>query len=321
MNFKYLLVFLLLFISSLSLKVQAKKTVHDIVVAQDGSGTYKTVSEAIAAAPALSKKRIVIYIKAGTYKEKIVLPEDKINITFLGENKANTILTYDDYSGKGDINTFTSYTVKIVSNDFRAENITFENSAGPVGQAVALHVEADRCVFLNCRLIGNQDTYYGGPDYTRQYFKNCYIEGTTDFIFGPTVAVFEDCIIYSKKNSYITAASTPQDKPFGYVFRNCKLTASPEATKVYLGRPWRNYAKTVFLNTEMGAHILPAGWHNWKKPEAEKTIFYAEYNSSGPGSKTGSRVGWAHVLTKQEAKKYKVKSVLAGSDKWKPGKI
>ncbi|WP_026463882.1 pectinesterase family protein [Adhaeribacter aquaticus] len=302
----------------LAISVQGKERPYQIIVAQDGTGNYKTVAEAIAAAPALSKKRIVIFIKSGVYKEKLVLPEDKINISFLGQNKDNTILSFDDYSGKGNHNTFTSYSTKILGNNFHAENITFQNSAGPVGQAVALHVEADRCTFLNCRIIGDQDTFYGGPNYTRQFFKNCYLEGTTDFIFGPSVAVFENCTIYSKKNSYITAASTPEGKPYGYVFLNCKLTASPEATKVYLGRPWRNFAKTVFINTEMGAHIRPEGWHNWKKPEAETTTFYAEYNSTGAGGKTGKREGWTHVLTKQEAKKYKVKTILRGNDDWTP---
>jgi pectinesterase len=208
--------------------------------------------------------------------------------------------------------------VKVLGNDFYAENITFENSAGPVGQAVALHIEGDRAVFKNCRFIGNQDTMYTGGENSRHYFKNCYIEGTTDFIFGAATAVFENCHIHSKKNSYVTAASTPEGKKYGYVFLNCRLTAATDINKVYLGRPWRNFAKTVFVNTELGAHILPEGWHNWNKPEAERTVFYAEYHSRGEGASSSSRASWSHQLTEDEAKDYSLDKILSGSDQWVP---
>jgi len=287
------------------------------IVAQDGSGDFKTIQETINACKAFPDERIVIYIKPGIYKEKIEVHSQHTRITFRGENAETTIITFDDYSGKGDINTFTSYTAKILGNDFIAENITFENSSGPVGQAVALHVEADRSVFKSCRFLGNQDTIYTGGE-SRQYFVNCYIEGTTDFIFGAATAVFESCSIYSKKNSYITAASTTQGKSFGYVFFSCTLTASAEATKVYLGRPWRNFAKTVFLNCNLGAHILPEGWHNWSKPEAEQTVYYGEYNSTGSGANPSARVAWSHQLTEQERSTYSVEKILAGNDQWKP---
>jgi pectinesterase len=291
-----------------------------LVVAQDGSGDYTTIQTALDAIPAFPEERLEIHIKNGLYKEKLVISSWKTRISFIGEDRDKTIIVWDDYSGKGAINTFTSYTVLVQGNEFRAENITFENNAGPVGQAVALHVEADRCVFKNCRILGNQDTIYAGVDNSRQYYVNCYIEGTTDFIFGPATAVFENCTIHTKKNSYITAASTPQGQPHGFVFLNCKLTASPEATKVYLGRPWRPYAQTVFLNTQMGAFIRPEGWHNWKKPEAEKTTFYAEYKSKGPGAAPDKREPWSKQLTKKEAKKLTPEAVLAGQDKWNPNK-
>jgi len=287
------------------------------IVAQDGSGDFKTIQEAINACKAFPDERIVIHIRPGVYKEKIEVHSQNTRLTLRGENAETTIITFDDYSGKGDINTFTSYTAKILGNDFIAENITFENSAGPVGQAVALHVEADRSVFRNCRFLGNQDTVYTGGE-SRQYFVNCYIEGTTDFIFGAATAVFDRCSIYSKKNSYITAASTTQGKLFGYVFFDCTLTASAEATKVYLGRPWRNFAKTVFLNCNLGAHILPEGWHNWSKPEAEQTVYYGEYKSTGSGANPSARVAWSHQLTEQDRSTYSVEKVLAGSDQWKP---
>src|SRR6187551_1090340 len=278
-------------------------------IAQDGSGDYKTLQEALDVCKAFPDKRIVIKLKPGIYKEKIEVHSWTTNISLIGEKPENTIISFDDYSGKGNINTFTSYTAKILGNDFYAENITFENAAGPVGQAVALHVEADRSVFKNCWFLGNQDTIYTGGE-SRQYFIDCYIEGTTDFIFGAATVVFENCTIHSKKDSYVTAASTPNGRKFGYVFLNCTLTAAPEATKVYLGRPWRIFAKTVFVNCEMGSHILPEGWHNWKKPEAEATTFYAEYNSKGVGANPSKRVQWSHQLT--DIKGYSVKEILNG---------
>ncbi|RNI21963.1 pectinesterase family protein [Rufibacter latericius] len=310
--------FLLIYVLAVfSAKAQQKR----IVVAQDGSGDHPTIQGALDAIPAFPNDRIEIHIKNGTYREKLVVSSWKTRISFIGEDRDKTIIVWNDYSGKGKINTFTSYTVLVQGNEFRAENLTFQNDAGPVGQAVALHVEADRCVFKNCRILGDQDTLYAGVDNSRQYYVNCYIEGTTDFIFGPATAVFENCTIHCKKNSYITAASTPQNQPYGFVFLNCKITtAAPEATKVYLGRPWRPYAQTVFLNTELGTHILPEGWHNWNKPDAEKTALYAEYKSTGPGAAAEKRVAWSKQLSRKEAKKYKPELILAGDDKWNPTK-
>ncbi|KAA3437031.1 pectinesterase family protein [Rufibacter hautae] len=314
---KWFGIFLMCVLAVFSAKAQQKR----IVVAQDGSGDHTTIQGALDAIPAFPNDRIEIHIKNGTYREKLVVSSWKTRISFIGEDRDKTIIVWNDYSGKGKINTFTSYTVLVQGNEFQAENLTFQNDAGPVGQAVALHVEADRCVFRNCRILGDQDTLYAGVDNSRQYYVNCYIEGTTDFIFGPATAVFENCTIHCKKNSYITAASTPQNQPYGFVFLNCKITtAAPEATKVYLGRPWRPYAQTVFLNSELGTHILPEGWHNWNKPDAEKTALYAEYKSTGPGAATEKRVAWSKQLSRKEAKKYKPELVLAGDDKWNPTK-
>ena len=159
-------------------------------------------------------------------------------------------------------------------------------------------------------MLGNQDTLYTSGEGTKNYFKDCYIEGTTDFIFGDATVLFENCIINSKSNSYITAASTPQNTEFGYVFKNCKLTANENVNEVYLGRPWRIYAKTVYINCEMGKHIKPEGWHNWSKPEAEKTAFYAEYNCKGEGFQPTKRVVWSRLLKKSEAKKYTIENVM-----------
>ncbi|GAB4032177.1 hypothetical protein GCM10028809_30020 [Spirosoma gilvum] len=297
-----------------------------ITVAQDGSGDYKTVQAALNTIPTNNPTRIVIYIKQGTYKEKLKLDSTQHNVTLIGENKASTILTYDDYSGKTlpdgtKLRTSTSGSFYIFGNDFRAENLTFENTAGPVGQAVAAFVTGDRAVFINCRFLGNQDTLYTGmpSQYGRQYYKDCYIEGTVDFIFGSATAVFDHCTIFSKKNgNYVTAASTPEGKPYGYVFLNCTLTSDAPPASMYLGRPWRDFAKTVFINCQLGDHIKPEGWHNWDKPNAEKTTFYAEYNSKGPGAHPSSRVSWSKQLTTEEANSYKPERILAGNDKWKP---
>lgn len=282
-----------------------------VTVSKDGSGDFTNIQEAVNAAHDFFDTRIIIFIKNGVYREKLVIPSWKTKITLIGENADSTIIVYDDYSGKNGINTFTSYTVLVQGNDFYAENITFHNSAGPVGQAVALHIEADRCVFRNCRFLGNQDTMYAAGEGSRQYYYNCYIEGTTDFIFGAATALFEDCSIHSKKNSYITAASTTRENQYGYVFVNCKLTADSAVNKVYLGRPWRDYARVVFLKCEMGGHIEPSGWHNWNKPERELTAFYAEYKNSGTGADIKYRVSWSKQLAFEEAETYTIDRIFS----------
>ena len=290
-----------------------------LTVAADGSGDYRTVQEAVMAVRDFMQVTATIFVKNGTYREKLLIPPQKTNITLLGESAEGTVITFGDYSGDAaKHSTYTSATVRVEANDFTAENITFENSAGRVGQAVALHVEGDRAAFRRCRLLGNQDTLFLAVENSRQYYQDCYIEGTTDFIFGSSTAVFERCTIFSKTNSYITAASTWPRQKFGLVFLNCKLTAAPEVTKVYLGRPWRPNARTIFLNTEMGAHITPAGWENWHEPNNEKTAYYAEYNSTGPGANTKDRVKWSHQLTGKEAKLYTLKNIFAGSEDWEP---
>jgi pectinesterase len=279
---------------------------HDIVVDAKGLGNFLTIQEAINSVPFLKQKETIIYIKKGIYKEKLDLPKDKINVTLLGEDKAKTILTYDDYASKknaagANIGTSGSYSFAVGGDNFKAENITFENSSGPVGQAVAVRIDGDKVIFNNCNFLGFQDTVYTRADGSRQYYKNCYIEGTTDFIFGASTAVFEGCEIFSKQGgSYITAASTTLNVPYGYVFMNCKLTTNTAKGAVYLGRPWRNDAKTVFIKCEMGEHINSLGWSNWGRPEAEKTTFYAEYQCTGTGAERSSRVNWSHTLTAQE---------------------
>ena len=292
---------------------QSLKVQHDLVVAKDGSGDYRYIQDAIDAVRVYLPKAITIRIKKGIYKEKITVHSTLTHITFLGENPDSTIISYDDFSGKGKMETFDSYTVRVLGNDIAFKNITIENTAGRVGQAVALHVEGDRCTFENCRLLGNQDTLFASGENARQYFLNCYIEGTVDFIFGSSTALFERCKIHSKlSNTYITAASTPKWVVFGYVFKDCELTAPVGVEKVYLGRPWRDYAKTVFINCTMGSHIIDVGWNNWSRPETEKTTFYAEYQCTGAGFKPQNRVKWARQLTDKEAGDYTIGAIFSG---------
>ncbi|MBB6324592.1 pectinesterase [Algoriphagus iocasae] len=294
------------------------------VVAKDGSGDFQTIQEAFDAVPDFRKNETRILLKPGVYKEKLVLAASKTNISLIGEDAATTLMTYDDFAQKKnkfgeEMGTTGSTSFFVFGDGFYAKNITFENSSGPVGQAVAVRVDGDKVIFEKCRFLGFQDTLYPHGDRSRQYYKDCYIEGTVDFIFGWSTAVFENCEIFSKApNGYVTAASTEKETEFGFVFINCKLTGDAPQNSVYLGRPWRDYAQTVFINTEMGAHIKPEGWHNWNKPNAEQTAFYAEYGSTGPGANASQRVSWAHQLTEDEVVKYTVESVLAGEDEWNP---
>ena len=300
-----------------------------LTVAQDGSGDYKTIQEAVNAVRDLSQVQVFIHIKAGVYHEKLVIPSWKTKVSLIGESAASTTITNSDYSGKdypggkdpfgrSKYSTYTSYTVLVQGNDFTATGLTIVNASGRVGQAVALHVEADRVVIDHCRLLGNQDTLYTATETSRQYYKDCFIEGTTDFIFGEATAVFEHCTIRNLTNSYITAASTTPRQKFGYVFLNCSLVADTGARRCFMGRPWRPYAKTVFLSTDMGNHIVPEGWNNWNNAENEKTVFYAEYNSKGPGAGSGNRVRWSKQLTAREAKAYTPETIFAGKDGWMP---
>lgn len=319
-----ILVALLLAIAAISQPVSYPSS---FTVAKDGSGNFKTIQEAIFAVRDLSQQKVTIFIKNGIYKEKLVIPSWKTNITLLGESRDSTIITYDDHAGKrmtardevlktDTIRTFTSYTLLIAGNDCSIENLTVRNTAGRVGQAVALHVEGDRFIAKNCSLLANQDTVYTATENSRQFFSNCFIEGTTDFIFGEATCVFQSCTIKSLLNSYIAAASTRPSQTYGYVFMNCKLIADTPATKVFLGRPWRPYSKTVYIHTEMGAHIVKQGWDNWRNPENEKTVLYAEYESYGPGANPSERVPWSKQLTKKEAKKYTIPNIFRG---WIPG--
>ena len=320
MGTKIKLVIIFSFCFMLRVTAHPKPYLSLITVAQDGSADFKTIQEAVNAVRDFSDERVIIRVKSGVYKEKLIISSWKTKISLIGEKKGQTVISNGDYSGKNGINTYTSHTVLVQGNDFSAENITFENTAGPVGQAVALQVEADRCIFKNCKMLGNQDTLFLSADTSRQYYQNCYIEGTTDFIFGAATVVFDHCQIHSKKNSYITAASTTPKQPYGFVFTDCTLTADTSIHKVYLGRPWRPYANVVFIRTQMADHILPAGWHIWNDNNNHKNSFYAEYDSTGPGSGKQSRVEWSKQLSKKEAQLYTLKNIFSNNSTWDPKK-
>lgn len=289
-----------------------------IVVSRDGTGNFRTLQEAIESARAFMDYTVTIYVRNGVYKEKVIVPSWVENIDIIGEDRDKTIITYDDHANINKMGTFRTYTVKVEGSDITFKNLTIENNAAQLGQAVALHTEGDRLKFINCRILGNQDTIYTGAKFTRLYFKDCYIDGTTDFIFGPSTALFEDCIIHSKRNSYVTAASTPKEAKYGYVFKHCKLTAEPGVDKVYLGRPWRPYAYTLFIECELGKHIVSAGWHNWGKQSNEETARYMEYKNTGEGANASERVAWSKQLTKKEAEAVTVDAIFRTQSNWNP---
>ncbi len=312
---------LLALLFALPLAVFAQKA--DVIVAADGSGQYTSLQEAISAAPMrtdASQPRWVIRVKPGTYRERIYVQRERGHIHVIGDDAATTIVAYDlnanlpGPDGKP-IGTFRTPTVQIDGDGMVWENITLANTAGPVGQALALRADGDRLEFRRVRFLGWQDTILVNRG--RHYFEDCYIEGHVDFIFGAATAWFERCHIHVLRDGYVTAASTPQGTAHGYVFNRCRITGV-EGAKTYLGRPWRNFAKTVFLHTELSANVRPEGWHNWNKPDAEKTTFYAEFGSTGPGASAATRVKWAHALTAEQAAAYTPATVLGGADRWNP---
>ena len=288
----------------------AKKEKY-FVVDKSGKGDFTMLQQAIDAVRAFDPDYVTtIFVKEGTYYEKIVVPDYVRDLKILGENKEKTIISNNDHALINNMGTFRTYTMQIRGDGITLENITIENNAPMVAQAVALHTEGDRIILKNCRLLGNQDTLYTGGENARLYFHGCYIEGTTDFIFGPSTAWFENCDIYCKKNSYITAASTPASVEFGYIFNQCSVTTADDVTSVYLGRPWRPHAMTLFMQCELPEAINPLGWHNWGKPENEKTARYEEYKNSGKGSNSSQRVQWMKSLTPGEAQKVTLENVM-----------
>ena len=299
------------YLSSGLFKGIGEKPIKRFVVDKSGKGDYKTIQSAVDAVRAFDPYwSTVIYVEEGTYYEKIIIPDYIADLKIVGKDKHKTIITNNDHANINNMGTFKTYTIQVRGSNIVFENLTIENNAPAVSQAVALHTEGDGLIFINCSFLGNQDTIYTGRKNGRHYFESCYIEGTTDFIFGSASAWFEECDIHCKRNSYITAASTPKDVEFGYVFNNCKVSVADGVTAVYLGRPWREYAMTLFMNCELPAQIRPDGWNNWGKLKNETTTRYYEYSNYGEGANTGSRVAWSKVLTNDEAKAYTLKAMM-----------
>ena len=320
-----------------------------IHIIKDGSGDFTTVSAALESIPEDNKTPVTLFIHNGIYKEQLTVTSPYV--TMIGESVEHTILTYGLYarmtiSDGTSLGTFRSYSCLIDTHDFTAKNLTFENSAGDIpdsGQALALYVDGDRVMFENCKFLSGQDTLFTaplppkeimpngfiGPKQSaprlmgRHYYKSCYIKGTVDFIFGGAAAYFEGCEFFSKYigkpvNGYVTAASTPENEPYGYVMNRCRFTGNCPPNSVYLGRPWREYAKTVLIDCFMDAHIFEEGWDDWGKENAHKTIYYAEYGSYGPGATIDKRPAWIKRLTKEQLDYYKKERVLGGEDGWNP---
>ena len=293
----------------------------NLYVAVDGTAPFTSVQAAIMSVPSGSRDNpVVIHIGPGTYHEQIYLQREKRFFRLVGDNPANTVLSYHLYAGITNaegmpIGTFRTPSTTIDADDFAAENLTFENAAGPVGQALAIRVDGDRATFRRCRFIGWQDTILLNRG--RQYFADCYICGHVDFIFGAATAWFEQCEIHALRDGYLTAASTPVDIPFGFVFSHCRITGEPGVQTV-LGRPWRMDASTLYLNCELSVAVRPEGWNDWGKPGAHATARYAEFNSTGPGASLAQRPRWTRQLTAVEAAKITVATVLGGADGWNP---
>jgi PelA/Pel-15E family pectate lyase len=289
---------------------------RQIVVAADGSGDFKTVQEAVDGVPENNSQPIVIQIKPGVYKEQVRVSAGKRYLTFRGEDPRKTVLTFH-ISAQEAGNTRLAFSTYVNADDFRAENLTFENSFGTGSQAVALFVDADRASFENCRFLGWQDTLFVNG--SRHLFKDCYIEGHVDFIFGTASAVFESCTIHSKGKGYVTAHyRTSNEENTGFVFNRCRLTG--EVAGVYLGRPWRPYARVVFIESWLDSHIQPEGWDNWRDPAREKTAWFAEYNSKGPGANPKARVAWSRQLTAAEASEFTRARFFSGAARALAGK-
>lgn len=327
------------------------------IVSKNRPDAFTTISEALASVKD-QKEEILIYIEPGTYEEKVTV--DQPFITLEGEDAKSTIITYGDFANdtmpdQSKRGTFRSYTMFLDAHDITLKNLTIENSAFPrskAGQAIALYADGDRLLIENCILKSYQDTLFTGPlpptviqpggfvgpkEFAprimgRHYYRNCYICGDIDFIFGSATAYFEDCEIASVYSEvlpeteecktptygYVTAASTPEGTTYGYVFNRCNFTSTCPKRSVYLGRPWRDYAKTIIMNSYLGPHIKEEGFHDWNKQNAHDSMYYAEYHNLGEGYTPLKRAPYIHQLTDEEAALYTPQKVLASNDGWNP---
>ncbi len=294
----------------------------EYVVDCNGKGDFRTIQACLDALPSKSPVWRTVTIKEGVYREKVTIDVYKDKLNMVGEGDVRIV--WDDHSGKTvdgyTMTTYDCWTMSVQADEVWLQNLTIENAAGRVGQAVALETRGDRIRIENCRLLGNQDTFFTKDYVARIYVKDSYIEGTTDFIFGASTTIFDNCEIHCKQNSYITAASTAERTIYGYVFRKCRITTAPEVTDMYLGRPWKSTGRTVWIECYMPEQIRPEGWHNWGAKDREERSFYAEYKCYGPGADRSKRVKWSHELTDEEAAKYTFENIFAlkiGSEQYR----
>ena len=308
---------LLLFFASLACACSSVREKSVYVVDCSGGGDFASVQACFDALPSKPAAWRTVRIMPGTYREKVTLDvyKDKVHIVGAGQTPDEVRIVWDDFSGRVvdgyELTTYDSYTLSVQADDVLLENLTVENDAGRVGQAVALETRGDRILIEGCRLLGDQDTFFTKGYVSRVHVVDTYIEGTTDFIFGPSIVLFDGCTIHCKADSFITAASTTERNKYGYVFRSCRVTAADGVEKLYLGRPWKSTARTVWLGCELPAAVRPEGWHNWRDPARERTSFYAEWGCTGPGADRSGRVAWSHGLSDAEAAEYAPELIFA----------
>lgn len=299
--------------------LQSSGVKANLVVAQDGSGNYKTISEALSASTS-GTSRFVIYIKAGIYKENVQVGNSMKNIMLIGDGIDKTIVT-GSKSVVGGSTTFQSATVAVTGGGFIAQDMTFENTAGPQNhQAVALRSGSDLSVFYRCSFKGYQDTLYVYSQ--RQFYRNCDIYGTVDFIFGDAVVVFQSCNMYLRKpmsgqeNTVTAQGRSDQNENTGISIHASNIAAAENlgSTKSFMGRPWKAYSRTVVMKTSISSAIDPAGWLAWSGNFALSTLYYGEYMNTGSGAATGGRVNWGgfHIMTTADAVKFTVGNFLGG---------
>ena len=293
----------------------------------NGGGDFRTIQACFDALPSKPTEWRTVRIMPGTYREKVTLDVYKDKVAILGHDSVRIV--WNDYAGKVvdgcELTTYDSYTMSLQAHDVFLQGVTVENDAGRAGQAVALETRGDRIHLRGCTLIGDQDTFFTRGYVSRVFVEHCQIEGTTDFIFGPSIVVFDGCRIHCKADSFITAASTTERNKYGYVFFNCDVTAAEGVTRVYLGRPWKSTARTVWIRCELPAAIRPEGWRDWHDAARKGDVYYAEWSCTGLGADRSGRVAWSRELTDDEVMAYTIQQIFAkktGSeqfrDDWEP---
>lgn len=282
----------------------------------NGEGDFRTVQECLDALPSKPDGWRTVRILPGTYREKVTLDVYKNCVRIVGVGGAEEVrIVWNDFSGRVvdgyEMSTYDTWTLSLQADDVILEGLTVENDAGRVGQAVALETRGDRIHINRCRLVGDQDTFFTKGYVSRIWVTDSWIEGTTDFIFGPSIVLFDRCRIHGKADSFLTAASTTERNLYGYVFRDCRVTADTSVGRLYLGRPWKSTARTVWIRCELPAAICPEGWRDWHDSARKGDVYYAEYRCTGPGADRRGRVAWSCELTDEEAAFYTPERIFA----------